>query len=612
MTKIYQYLHYPNATELGQGNTHETYLMIEKKFDLSKIFPAGITVKVTDLSSGKKYALKSAVGSEFRVNQFGPIYRDYDTHEGDEIWLTAIEADDNIQVYLRVEQKNRITLSFTNQGAFFNNDDRIAAYGSKQSGYTIPSTFNGNAGNLTIKYVGAKKKRSDSPDLTDFYEVEFAGTSIKNGNYILDLDTKEFYPFQKATLNVVSLSGEQIPEDANSSAGNGGVDADTLDKYVKLLQENHNLILTGAPGTGKTHLAKQIAAAMIANCAWNKLSSEQLEQVQFVQFHPSYDYTDFVEGLRPVEGGDFERKDGIFKEFCKKAIRTSPDSNEALKYFKEDVKAAGSLSIPYYDRSGVFTVSLGDKGNIIVTPKSEIGSPQSATDEKIIESIEANERIDKNSYTYYIGIYLQRHYMVETFVFIVDEINRGELSKIFGELFYSIEPNYRGIEGRVKTQYNEMVKDGDLFKEGFYVPENVYIIGTMNDVDRSVESMDFAIRRRFAWKEVTADESAENMGISGLALAKMNALNKALIECDLTEAYCIGGAYFLKVKDDDFKALWDLRLKGVVSEYFRGDPDASRKLKKVEDSYFAASLTAPVDPQSQIATPDSDSPTAEE
>lgn len=612
MTKIYQYLHYPNATELGQASTHETYLLIARNIDLSGLFPVGESVFVTDVKNGKQYALKSAYGNEFRVNQFGPVYRDYDTNEGDEIWLTGVVTDNDTKVYLRVEKRNRITLSFTSQGAFFNNESRIAAFGSRTAGYKIPVNYDGTNGSLTINFVGRKKKRADSPDLTDFFEVKFDGTPIRNGNYILDLDTNDFYSYQKATLNVVTLSGEQIPEETDVASGNGNLSSDKIDEYVNLLRENHNLILTGAPGTGKTHLAKQIAASMIANCSWKKLSKEQSEQAQFVQFHPSYDYTDFVEGLRPVEGGDFERKDGIFKEFCKKAIRTSPDPNEALKFFKEDVKAAGSLPIPYYDRTGVFTVSLGDKGNIIVTPKSEIGSPQSATDEKIIESVEANERIDKNSYTYYVGIYLQRHYMVETFVFIIDEINRGELSKIFGELFYSIEPNYRGTEGRVKTQYNEMVKEGDIFKDGFYVPDNVYIIGTMNDVDRSVESMDFAIRRRFAWKEVTAEESADNMGISGLALAKMKALNKALIECDLTEAYCIGGAYFLRVKDDDFKALWDLRLKGVVSEYFRGDPEASRKLKKVEDNYFAASLTAPVDPQAQVATPDTDSPTAGE
>ena len=151
-----------------------------------------------------------------------------------------------------------------------------------------------------------------------------------------------------------------------------------------------------------------------------------------------------------------------------------------------------------------------------------------------------------------------------------------------------------------------MVEEGDVFKPGFYIPDNIYIIGTMNDVDRSVESMDFAIRRRFIWKEVTAADSAANMGIDGLALVKMNALNKALGDNDLPEAYWIGGAYFLNVKDNDFEALWNLRLKGVVSEYFRGDPEASRKLKDVEEKYFAAKLEETDDGDSTEETGSSD------
>jgi hypothetical protein len=506
MTKIYQYLHYPNATELGQGSTHETYLLIGKNIDLSGMFPVNQSVSVSDVKTGKRYTLKSSYGNEFRVNQFGPIYRDDSTQEGDEICLTGVESDEGMTVYLRVEKKNRITLSFMSQGAFFNNESRLSAFGSKNSGYTIPVVFNGQNGNLTIKFVGQKKKRADSPDLTDFYEVEFAGTVIKNGNYILDLDTNEFSAYQKASMNIVSLSGEIIPESATNEQ-NGNNDQETVDKFVALLYENKNLILTGAPGTGKTYLAKEVASAIIGGCPSCQLTEEQKKQIGFVQFHPSYDYTDFVEGLRPVEDGDFKRQDGVFKQFCKDAIN----------------------------------------GN---------GEP---------------------------------------FVFIIDEINRGELSKIFGELFYSIEPNYRGIKGQVKTQYNAMVEDGDVFKPGFYIPDNIYIIGTMNDVDRSVESMDFAIRRRFIWKEVTAADSATNMGIEGLALVKMNALNKALGDNDLPEAYWIGGAYFLNVKDNDFKALWDLRLKGVVSEYFRGDPEASRKLKDVEEKFFAAKLDEAAD-----------------
>ena len=81
----------------------------------------------------------------------------------------------------------------------------------------------------------------------------------------------------------------------------------------------------------------------------------------------------------------------------------------------------------------------------------------------------------------------------KNYVFIIDEINRGEISKIFGELFFSIDPGYRGVAGTVQTQYQNLIEDGDIYENGFYVPENVYIIGTMNDIDRSVDSMDFAI-----------------------------------------------------------------------------------------------------------------------
>lgn len=131
-----------------------------------------------------------------------------------------------------------------------------------------------------------------------------------------------------------------------------------------------------------------------------------------------------------------------------------------------------------------------------------------------------------------------------------------------------------------------MVKDDDIFKDGFYIPENVYIIGTMNDVDRGVEAMDFAIRRRFCWKEVTAEESATNMGIEGLALAKMNAINNALVnDCDLTSAYHIGGAYFRKLKDNDFDALWTYHLEGIIREYFRGDPKIEENIKLIKSAY---------------------------
>lgn len=113
----------------------------------------------------------------------------------------------------------------------------------------------------------------------------------------------------------------------------------------------------------------------------------------------------------------------------------------------------------------------------------------------------------------------------------------------------------------------------------------------MNDVDRGVEAMDFAIRRRFAWKEVTAEESADSMDITGLALEKMNALNKALMKQGLSRAYCIGGAYFRKLENDDYDSLWKYHLEGIVYEYFRGEPDAEEKLRAVKEAFENAKLT---------------------
>lgn len=297
-----------------------------------------------------------------------------------------------------------------------------------------------------------------------------------------------------------------------------------LEDYINLLKKNYNLVLTGAPGTGKTFLAKQLAAIMVGNCKWSELSEDQKKQISFVQFHPSYDYTDFVEGLRPDGSGDFIRTDGAFKEFCKRAITE-----------------ASTLS-------------------------------ENASESK--------------------------------YIFIIDEINRGELSKIFGELFFSIDPGYRGEDGTVQTQYQNLVPASDVFAKGFYVPKNVYIIGTMNDIDRGVEAMDFAIRRRFAWSEITAEDSATSMGISGLAKEKMDALNQALLDRDLSTAFFIGGAYFRKIEGGDFDGLWKYHLKGIVSEYFRGDPEADESIEYVYNAYTNAGITPPAVVEPEVEEPE--------
>lgn len=183
----------------------------------------------------------------------------------------------------------------------------------------------------------------------------------------------------------------------------------------------------------------------------------------------------------------------------------------------------------------------------------------------------------------------------KNYLFIIDEINRGELSKIFGELFYAIDPGYRGKEGKVKTQYQNMIYDDDLFADGFYVPENVYILATMNDIDRSVESMDFAMRRRFTWEEVTPQDTEsmlDELSCAAEAKARMHRLNEAIGETEgLGDAYMIGPSYFLKLKDygGDFDKLWRMNIEPLLKEYLRGFRKSKEILKKFNKAYHSES-----------------------
>ena len=178
---------------------------------------------------------------------------------------------------------------------------------------------------------------------------------------------------------------------------------------------------------------------------------------------------------------------------------------------------------------------------------------------------------------------------LKKYIFIIDEINRGEISKIFGELFFAIDPGYRGKAGEISTQYSNLHSDPG---EKFYVPENVYIIGTMNDIDRSVDSFDFAMRRRFRFVELRADErlemlaSLENEELEAEAIRRMAALNKAIAEVeDLNENYQIGASYFLKLKTLDFDQLWTDYLQPLLQEYIQGMYDEEGIMNRFARAY---------------------------
>lgn len=177
-------------------------------------------------------------------------------------------------------------------------------------------------------------------------------------------------------------------------------------------------------------------------------------------------------------------------------------------------------------------------------------------------------------------------------MFVIDEINRGEISKIFGELFFSIDPGYRGEERYgISTQYSNLHNDS---REKFYIPDNAYIIGTMNDIDRSVDSFDFAMRRRFRFIEVKAEDTL-NMWNGILkeehieeATQRLLALNHQISETDdLNANYHIGPSYFLKLPELDYKYedLWSDYLQPLLEEYLRGSYEEQEKLAAMKEAY---------------------------
>ncbi|WP_172202092.1 AAA family ATPase [Campylobacter sp. RM16188] len=297
--------------------------------------------------------------------------------------------------------------------------------------------------------------------------------------------------------------------------------------------ESKNMILYGAPGTGKTYLTEQ---TIKARC------SIKGGDYKIVQFHPSFSYEDFIDGVKPTGIDDkngamkFELKNGVFKEMC-------------IEAFKE-LKATYEFN--------------------------KVASKEDKKEPKI----------------YY---------------FIADEINRAELSRVFGELLLCLEDDKRlriskdgKIEGiKVKTANSSLWSkdhavcevDGEYY---FGVPENLYFIGTMNDIDRSIDSFDLALRRRFVWKKYSCDydvilEKFENSDKAEQYIELCKTINEYITKGDglnLDESYKLGHSYFMKpqkLTKNAIQKLWEEHIEPILREYLRTQYNSTEIANKLKD-----------------------------
>ncbi|MCC3075732.1 McrB family protein [Campylobacter jejuni] len=366
-----------------------------------------------------------------------------------------------------------------------------------------------------------------------------------------------------------------------------------------------NQILYGSPGTGKTYHTIDKALEIISKEEKIQIPSEDDRinrkkifdeyvkngQIVFTTFHQSYGYEEFVEGIKPIIDNDensqevkYDVKDGIFKELCEKALENR-DSIKNFNFYidklKEKVKIDDNNPEKYFElpntkysiqyRNGkTFRIKFDDMS------KNHKDYPVSIDNiEKLYKTSNIDE-IYNSAYVRAILNYLKLQGLEDykekdekvnlPYIIIIDEINRGNVSKIFGELITLIEPSKRiGEKEELKVTLPYSGKE-------FGVPKNVYIIGTMNTADRSITSLDTALRRRFEFIEMMPDVSKLSIDCEGINLQELLKAINTRIEYLLDREKTIGHAFFISVENlESLKKVFKNRIIPLLQEYFYND-----------------------------------------
>lgn len=461
IVKITQYTHRPNSTELGLGNTHECYMLVATDIDMSGIFPPGESVSIYDALTRKEYVLKSSNYREFRINQMGDIYRDYNVIPGDEIVISQIEKDNVCDLCFTVKKYHRVVLLVKKGLAEIINIDRLKAFEQGDKKYDVNVYDKGKNDILNISFDGAKAKRADSPNMTDFYHVSIDGVDLPNGTYYLTLgvgsDKNILATLPKSDFNTIEFDDSKIL---------------SMKESLKKMRKSDiplQQIFYGAPGTGKSHAINELTAG---------------KDVIRTTFHPDTDYSTFV---------------GAYKPTTKSVPVTTVIGTNAVPV-KLNGKEMMEDKIVYEYVSQAFLQAY-----VAAWRKySDAQEGEEPTDEFLVI-----EEINRGNCAQIFGDLFQ----------LLDRGDEGFSEypiKADSDMKKLLEKEFEGLEIKNKEGINALFKgDKDIVAQVLagdilLLPNNLYIWATMNTSDQSLFPIDSAFKRRWDWNYVPISDAGKN------------------------------------------------------------------------------------------------------
>lgn len=504
IVKITQYTHRPNSTELGLGNTHECYMLVATDIDMSGIFPPGESVSIYDALTRKEYVLKSSNYREFRINQMGDIYRDYNVIPGDEIVISQIEKDNVCDLCFTVKKYHRVVLLVKKGLAEIINIDRLKAFEQGDKKYEVNVYDKGKNDILNISFDGAKAKRADSPNMTDFYHVSIDGVDLPNGTYYLTLgvgsDKNILATLPKSDFNTIEFDDSKIL---------------SMKESLKKMRKSDiplQQIFYGAPGTGKSHAINELTAG---------------KDVIRTTFHPDTDYSTFV---------------GAYKPTTKSVPVTT---------------VIGTNAVPVmYNGKGM----MEDKIVYEYVSQAFLQAYVAAW-RKYCDVQEGEEPMDE----FLVIEEINRGNCAQIFGDLFQLLDRGDEGfseypiKADSDMKKLLEKEFEGLEIKNKEGINALFKGGKdvvaevLAGDVLLLPNNLYIWATMNTSDQSLFPIDSAFKRRWDWNYVPISDAGKNwmIEVNGAQYDWWNfleAINDKVYHATYSEDKKLG-YFFCKAKD---------------------------------------------------------------